>query len=145
MNKDDILVVFYGFSSAITGFSVFDLQGTGVGETYWETLKKHVKPNHLKELTAVWSGIHKESGENAALRNRLLRQRMFSNLTLGPLVRSLIKMWYSGSWYNPETGEASVICSQTYVEGLLWPAIGVNPKGAKQPGFGTWNQPPVTP
>ena len=35
-----------------------------------------------------------------------------------------------------------VVSSQAYVEGLLWPTLGVNPRAAKAPGYGTWAEPP---
>jgi hypothetical protein len=31
---------------------------------------------------------------------------------------------------------------QSYTEGLLWPAVGANPAGAKPFGYGMWAKPP---
>ena len=36
----------------------------------------------------------------------------------------------------------STVTAASYQEGLLWPAIGANPPGAKAPGYGSWAQPP---
>ena len=35
-----------------------------------------------------------------------------------------------------------VISPRAYKEGLAWRAVGVNPMGAKQPGFGSWQEAP---
>ena len=132
---------FLSFSAAVTGFSVFDLQGTGVAQTYWETVQQNVSKEQLSALLLTWQSIEAESKGNPAVTERLLRQRVFSVDGLGNLARKIVKMWYSGNWYGP-TG-TSVISAQTYVEGLLWPAMNTHPKGAKQPGFGTWHEPPT--
>jgi hypothetical protein len=81
----------------------------------------------------------------------------------GPLARNIIRMWYLGQWKRippewfdlPEIAADKptvldqfgrnadrVISGQAYQQGLAWTAMGVNPMGAKQPGFGSWSWPP---
>lgn len=85
--------------------------------------------------------------------DRALRHRIFSDDCLGPVARNVIKLWYAGMWYSlpPEwtddygaqpAAETSTVTAASYQEGLLWPAIGANPPGAKAPGYGSWAQPP---
>ena len=57
--------------------------------------------------------------------------------------------WYQlpQSWRETfgvkESDRTFVVSPQAYPEGLLWPAIGVNPPAAKAPGYGTWSNPPL--
>jgi hypothetical protein len=37
---------------------------------------------------------------------------------------------------------AGVPSAGAFREGLVWPAIGAHPTGAKAPGFGSWATPP---
>ena len=85
--------------------------------------------------------------------DRALRHRLFSDERLGPVARNVVKLWYAGMWYGlpaewtdrygaRAAAETSTVTPASYQEGLLWPAIGANPPGAKAPGYGTWAQPP---
>ena len=80
---------------------------------------------------------------------RGLRRDVFSHPKLGPVARALVKLWYVGTWYGLPTewreayGENEldrpfVVSSDSYTEGLIWPAIGANPPGAKPFGYGMW-------
>ncbi|MFM8005661.1 MAG: hypothetical protein ACKO86_12135, partial [Dolichospermum sp.] len=71
----------------------------------------------------------------------------------GPVARNIIKLWYTATWEKlPPAWEAwygagkenshFIPSPQAYPEGLVWRAIGVNPPGAKGPGYGTWSEPP---
>ncbi|MFI9426242.1 hypothetical protein ACIG54_22110 [Streptomyces achromogenes] len=164
---------FVRFSAAVTGFSEFDLWGTGQAEEYYKT-------------------VVNQEGLDA------LRKAMGSDpsaVPSDPVVNSIIKLWYVGVWYGPElvgrmdvaawtapgrsgakpavpedsrpvesrslamsghhqAGEDSayggavrkplfVVSPDAYTEGLLWRAIGAHPSGAKAPGYGSWVHPPV--
>ncbi|MFD0200676.1 MULTISPECIES: hypothetical protein [Saccharothrix] len=164
---------FVKFSATVTGFSEFDLWGTGQAEAYYET-------------------VVNQEGKDAI-------QKAISSDPVGvrpdPLVQSIIKLWYVGVWYGPElTGRADVaawtapgrsgakpavpddsqpedsgpwqavpgpqagdngahagdgrkplfvVSPDAYTEGLLWRAIGAHPSGAKAPGYGSWVNPPT--
>lgn len=145
--EDGDLDVFVELSAALTGFSPAELGGTGMAESYFEALRLVVG----KKICArfVHSGL-----DPAAL--------LASNL-YGPLARNVIRMWYLGQWKQippewlklEELGEDEtrgfnefgrntdrVLSSQAYQQGLAWIAMGVNPVGAKQPGYGSWAWPP---
>lgn len=57
-------------------------------------------------------------------------------------------MWYGlpSEWTDRygarAAAETSTVSAASYQEGLLWPAIGANPPGAKAPGYGSWAAPP---
>ena len=85
---------------------------------------------------------------------RGLRREIFSDPKLGPVARALVKLWYVGTWYElpadwrdaygqNDRDRTFVVSASAYTEGLLWPAIGANPSGAKAIGYGMWAAPPL--
>jgi hypothetical protein len=80
---------------------------------------------------------------------------VMSHAAYGPLARNLIRMWYTGSWValtdnywalgTLRDNQTRVLTTQTYIEGLMWKAIGAHPMAAKQMGFGSWALPPGSP
>jgi hypothetical protein len=137
---------FSELSVALTGFSLAELQATGMMRTYFDEL--------------------------GLVLGRAIRQKYFSsNLgpaallsdeLWGPLTRNLIRMWYLGQWkklpvcwgtktFSKEDVDGfdefgrnvdRVISPGAYREGLAWKAVGVNPVGAKEPGFASWKELP---
>ena len=62
-------------------------------------------------------------------------------------------MWYLGSWIqlpqawrcefgNNPNDVTSVISAEGYKQSLVYTVMGTHPPAAKQPGFGSWSQPP---
>lgn len=144
---------FLHFSSVLTGFSTFDLKGTGQSEVYLGTVRDVIGETRLAELLNVFRTIVDESGDDEESLSRALRREVLSDDELGPVARNIIKLWYVGIWYElpkpwqerygtSEKDRNHVISPDTYQEGLLWPAIGANPSGAKPFGYGTWANPP---
>jgi hypothetical protein len=172
-NTEEKLREFVKFSAAVTGFSEFDLWGTGQAEAYYKAAVDQEGPDAIQRVMA-------------------------SDPAAGPtdaVVKSIIKLWYVGVWYGPELvgrmdvaawtapgrsgakpavpddsrpdgslprqagpghragedrahGEEEstplfVVSPDAYTEGLLWRAIGAHPSGAKAPGYGSWANPPV--
>lgn len=122
---------FLELSSALTGFRQIELQGTGLAEAYGKVFMGAGAAD-ADALLKVWASIPKDP-ENL---EDLVRTEILDKPRLGPLARSVIKMWYLGSW----NGE--VINGESYVQGLVWDAIEAHPQGAKQQGFGVWSFPP---
>jgi hypothetical protein len=164
---------FVKFSADVTGFSEFDLWGTGQAEAYYRTVVDQEGLDALRKAMA--SGPAAVPGD--------------------PVVNSIIKLWYVGVWYGPEMvgrmdvaawtapgrsgakpavpddsrpessrllamsgqprigGDPAhggdgreplfVVSPDAYTEGLLWRAVGAHPSGAKAPGYGSWVNPPV--
>ena len=147
---------FLSFSSAITGFTAFQLRGTGQAEPYFAALIDILGEATVAALLRAFRRVREEAGADEAALDRLLRAAIFSDEQLGPIARNLIKLWYVGTWYQLPAawrgafgeleGDATTVVSPAaYTEGLLWPAIGANPAGAKGPGYGTWSDPPRIP
>ncbi|XXY82517.1 ferritin-like protein [Sorangium sp. So ce295] len=145
---------FLAFSAEVTAFAVFDLHGTGQAEAYLKSADDVVGAGVVDELLAIHGGAGQGSDRQA--RDAFLRREIFGHEKLGPIARNIIKMWYSGVWYELPTawteayGPAPkdvtfVVSPSSYVEGLLWTAIGGHPAGAKPQGFGSWADPPRIP
>jgi hypothetical protein len=141
---------FLALSSELTGFTPYDLAGTGQARLYLTTILDIVGDANV---TALINAFRDVSQREAAAIERGIRIDILSDEKLGPLARNVIKMWYVGSWYElpgewrerfgeNDKDRTFVVSPASYVEGLLWPAIGANPSGAKPLGYGTWADPP---
>jgi hypothetical protein len=137
----------------LTAFSEFELMGTGLAADYLATLRKIVGDVLVTELLDAHRDARRASASDSAALERELRHRLLGDEKLGPVARNLIKLWYLGIWYElpsawaeafgARDGDRTFFVSATaYTEGLLWPAIGANPPGAKAPGYGSWAAPP---
>jgi hypothetical protein len=144
---------FLAFSAEVTGFSAFELLGTGQAESYLASVTGVVGERVLGELLDAYERVSAEAGEDRKAR---LYRDVLSSEKLGPVARNIIKMWYVGAWYElpPEWTESFgardndvtfFVSPAAYTEGLLWRAIGANPPGAKAPGYGSWAAPPRIP
>ena len=152
---DPMVGRFVKLSTMLTAFSAFDLYGTGEVAEYYGVLSEIVGAPLLVALFDAADDALAASIDPKVIRAEL-RARVFSDPTLGPVARNIIKMWYIGNWYElpPEWREANgthlsdytrVVSAAAYVEGLLWPAIGANPSGAKAPGYASWQNAPTIP
>ncbi len=141
---------FIALSATLTDFPEFHLRGTGQAELYLQTATSMAGEANLLALLAAFDGVAATSGVERA---RSLRHNILSDDRLGPLARNVLKLWYVGTWYQmprdwrERFGGSSedrdhVPSPQSYKEGLLWPAVGANPSGAKPFGYGMWARPP---
>ena len=82
-----------------------------------------------------------------------MRDDIFNNDKLGPVARNIIKLWYTGTWFQlpndwrkafseSDKDTTFTVTAMSFTEGLLWKAIDANPSGAKAPGYGGWVLPP---
>ena len=145
---------FINLSTVVTGFSRFELYGTGQVSAYYEAIAKVVGQEILSELLETFSNLYERSPEDASALDREMRTKIFGSEKLGPIARNIIKLWYVATWYQlPQAWRdrfgikpndvTFVVSPQAYPEGLLWSAIGVNPPAAKPPGYGSWSNPPL--
>lgn len=148
MERDETLGAFLDLSATLTGFTTFRLRGTGQAEAYLATLTEVVGEATLEALLGAWRAVAAEAEVERAVRREIL-----SDDRLGPVARNVIKLWYVGTWYalpadwreahaTTDRDRTFVVSPEAYTEGLLWPAIGANPSGAKPLGYGMWATPP---
>ncbi len=149
MGAEETYRDFLAFSAAVTGFSVFHLQGTGQAESYLATVTEIVGEETVRDLLAAFRGVADTAETDEAALEHGLRRDIMSDARLGPIARNVIKLWYVATWHQlpsewRETYAASdkdrtfVVSSEAYGEGLLWPAVGANPSGTKPFGYGIW-------
>jgi hypothetical protein len=156
MTEPARLGAFVELSTELTGFSAFDLQGTGQAEALCDTVARIAGEDVLDALLEAFARVRADAADDREAIGRLIRRDILSDLRLGPVARNVIKLWYVGAWYElpPEWVEAYGasdenitfgISAAAYTESLLWPAVGGNPPGAKGPGFASWTGPPRIP
>lgn len=132
---------FLGLSAELTGFGVFDLAATGLTDLYFETVTANIGPDTRCRLYDIWRDIEAlPTGD----RVQAVADRIMAAPVLADAARRIIALWYVGSWYAALPGGSSVLTPASYVEGLMWKAIGAHPMGAKPQGYGAWVTPPPT-
>lgn len=60
------------------------------------------------------------------------------------LAMSVNKLWYLGSWYNPQnTNDQQVVSEQSYIRGLAWQVMQSHAMGNSPFTFGYWAKDPA--
>jgi hypothetical protein len=143
--------IFTDLSVALTGFDRAELAGTGLIDTYYDTLLRIIGEREAGQLLRAAAEALETDRKNH--NHDALEAQVIDSARFGPVVVSLIKLWYLGTWYplsggyhdvNGSTADdvEHVVSAQGYREGLVWAAAGAHPMGAKPPGFGSWAEPP---
>lgn len=143
MDHEELRADFLALSSALTGFTEAELHGTGMIGTYIDVLADTVGDDVLARLCSAGAAAA-DTGTDRALQKHVLEDPC-----LGPVARCLTVLWYTGSWtqlpvewrdrYGANALDTDrVVSARAYREGLMWPAIGAHPAGAKAPGFASW-------
>lgn len=137
--------LFLAISSRLTGFEVVDLEGTGMTQTYFDTLAKNTAAEVLDwffEEAASILALPDDDAIDAAIRSKLMPESSYD-----ATAKAIILMWYTGEWYTNIAQPASIDSTQidgaSYVQGLMWNVAEAHPPGAKQPGYGSWAEAPI--
>jgi hypothetical protein len=136
--------VFLGLSALLTGFDHVQLLGSGMTDSYLQTLEDVLPEDVLTDLLRAYEALPADDGREAAVVRYILR-----SARLGPVAQNLMILWYCGTWTAlPDDWRAAhgsspldidrVISPEAYVAGLQWVAAGAHPIGARQQGFGAW-------
>ncbi len=143
------LDLFLELSAFITGFERVELLGTGLALPYLEVVEKNIAPSLFVETLHKFDDARNDHPENIG---QIMQRQFLAHPTYGPLLRTIIKLWYLGQWdalpeswqerFGNSTPVSGIISSSSYLEGLVWKAIDAHPMGGKQPGFGTWSSAP---
>jgi hypothetical protein len=143
---------FLDFSAELTGFSLFELRATGEAEAYLDAALRVAGQAVLQDLIEACRNLN-DAGKS---REDQIRREILGDPRLGPVARNIIKMWFSGVWYQlPESWNSVygtgvnnttfTVRPSSYPEGLLWKTIGASPPGARAPGYGSWAEAPTIP
>ncbi|MEU3744354.1 MULTISPECIES: hypothetical protein [Streptomyces] len=126
---------FVELSSVLSGFSVPELEKTGMAGTYAEFVAARVGAAPCRALRAAVAGLPRTPESVGELAERLAEE------PLG-LARALTCLWYTGSWPGPPGSAPTVVSARSYAEGLVWRALGGHAPGTGRPGFGSWSEAP---
>lgn len=134
------LSTFLEISAELTGFEQVELQATGMADTYLQTIitANQNTPDNLAAFFAETGLILARTRGCPPEREAQIRSLLMPASSYLSLARNIIIMWYTGTWDNKQ------INADSYIEALMWPAGQTHPPGAKQPGYGSWANPPLT-
>jgi hypothetical protein len=161
---------FIGLSALLTGFAPLHLLGTGMAEAYLRATDAALPAGVLDELldafghppaaaalvggpaqpggpASAWPALSGGTDPEAA------GQAILGDAKLGAVARTLILLWYRGTWtalpqewrsvYGASPQDTDhVVSAEAYQAGLQWDAAGAHPAGARQQGYGAWASPP---
>ncbi len=145
--------IFTDISVELTGFDRAELGGTGMVDTYYDTLLRMIGEREAGQLFRYAQEALDADRKEQRKDNAAFKKAVIDNPRFGPVALGLIKLWYLGRWYplsaayRDRFGSTAddvehVVSGQGYREGLVWAAAGAHPMGAKPPGFGSWAEPP---
>jgi hypothetical protein len=137
LNVDDYYFdVFMSVSEALTGFSVSELQATGLAETYYTHILGNLQAATFVDFLTVSKNVFENSFTDDQLRNAIASEIM-ADPGLNDIAGKIITVWYLGTW------EGAYVNDLSYKEGLVWNVMHSHPPGAKQPGYKSWGVQPV--
>ncbi len=137
LNVDDYYYdVFIAISESLTGFSVNELQSTGLTEIYYQYILSQIETATFIEFLNVSKNVL-ENSENKEQLKSTIKAEIIANPATQGIAQSVITLWYLGTW------EGAYVNDRSYKEGLVWTVMHAHPPGAKQPGFKSWETKPV--
>ncbi|MEM8719592.1 MAG: hypothetical protein AAGE84_09825 [Cyanobacteria bacterium P01_G01_bin.39] len=142
LDQSEMESYFLDLSVALTNFSKFDLLGTGQSDLYYLTIEQEIGQETFQELLQTFHDLELQAQDDQSVLEQKLRAEILDSDKLGNIARNIIKLWYSATWHSLTSKDKRVVSPQAYPEGLLWRSIGVNPPGAKAPGYDSWSEEP---
>lgn len=144
---------FLEMSAVLTGFNRVELLGTGMSGIYLNQLIEVVGSGTTGEFLDRFGQVLEKVRAGKGTPERLIGREILGHPRWGPLARNVLTLWYLGNWnqlpgsWRNRWGASApdqtvVVSAEAYVEGLVWPAMGTHPQGAKAPGFGSWSTAP---
>lgn len=142
LDQSEMKSYFLDLSVALTNFSKFDLLGTGQSDLYYETIEQEIGHKTFEELLQTFHDLELQAQGDQSVLEQKLRADILDSDKFGNIARNIIKLWYSATWHSLTSEDKRIVSPQAYPEGLLWRSIGVNPPGAKAPGYASWKEKP---
>jgi hypothetical protein len=159
------MMSFLLLSQALTGVSIKTLApelsgsvpGTdpiNVKDTYFDWIKKQAAE------TAALGKLLQIAGDSRLSSKDIIAKVNGSDDDTKYLARSIVLLWYLGSWYEPAdlkkfhdsppqlvTGPipSKVVEAKAYTQGLVWQIAGAHPMGYSNLQFGYWSRDPHDP
>lgn len=168
-SKEDMLD-FLALSVALTGVSVVNLAPeftpAPTAKTEFFKADPGVDPINVKNDYFNWINVNDpvtfekmlqivKDNRSATNLPQLIIEKVNASDDTKYLARSIVLLWYLGSWYNPEdlksaspSGEllkADVVSAKAYTQGKVWQIAQTHPMGYSNMQFGYWAREPVDP
>jgi hypothetical protein len=142
---------FAAMSAVLTGFQASIISPTldpiNLNGLYLQTADTNAGQTLVDQLLAQFQSLQGQPKQVIA--NTLLATANPNPPQLAWLARSIVKLWYLGSWFPaapPPPGgppaNGGVVSSDAYIGGLAWKAAQAHPMGYSQFSFGYWTSAP---
>jgi hypothetical protein len=170
VNSKQDMMAFLLLSAALTGVHVVNLAPEFSPDGTKDILDQDpgVDPINVKNDYFVWINVNDSTSSFGKLIQiaKDNRHSAFSILTAVNasddntkfLARSIVLLWYLGSWYKPGDLKAKsatpgnrafipsvVVSPKAYTQGLVWQIVGAHPMGYSNLQFGYWSRDPNDP
>lgn len=139
---------FVDMSAALTGFARSALSPTldpiGLAQQYLAVADRHASVDEVNRLLAAYLEIQAKPPQQVA--DVLLEVDAAKPSHTASLARSIVKLWYLGSWYAAGSSAfaGQVVSANAYIAGLAWKAAQAHPMGYSEFSFGYWSSAPPT-
>lgn len=140
---------FYTFlelSVVLTGFSENELLATGMHETYYYTIMKEPDPDNVRTFFNDARAVLDKYGSDEEELFQAVNSKFMPETAYLGLARRIVLLWYTGIWTSVQVvtqRTSQMVSPEAFVQGLIWAAAQTHPAGAKQPGYGSWENPPL--
>ena len=103
--RETLFARFISASAVLTGFDASLLRGTGVAPSYFELVlgSKGDLHDSVAALRAMCDGVLERSGLPRAQADVAAFLR--DHATTSDLANAVIKLWYLGTWFDPQTAQ----------------------------------------
>jgi hypothetical protein len=123
-----------------------------VKNAYFEWINTHAAPSSFAKLLQIAKDSRKSSAG-------IIAKVSASDDDTKFLARSIVLLWYLGSWYDPADLKkfhdspqllrgpipSEVVGAKAYTQGLVWQIAGAHPMGYSNLQFGYWSRDPRDP
>jgi hypothetical protein len=114
-----------------------------IKNTYFDWIKAHDPTSSFGKLLQLAKDNHQSLGDIVPKVNASADDMKF-------LARSIVLLWYLGSWYKPDDlknkiAKPQVVSPMAYTQGLVWQIAGAHPMGYSNLQFGYWSRDPHDP
>lgn len=166
INSKQDMMAFLLLSAALTGVHVTNLAPEfALDKSEILNSDPGVDPINIKNAYFAWINVNDSTPSFAKL-IQLAKDNRESAISIIAavnasddntkfLARSIVLLWYLGSWYKPgdlKTNSATpgtravtpseVVSAKTYTQGLIWQIVGAHPMGYSNLQFGYWSRDP---
>jgi hypothetical protein len=162
---DQDMVAFLLLSAALTGVDIQTLapefsRGSGDILSADPGIDPiNIKNAYFRQVTAPETASSFAKLLQIAKDNRLSQDNIIAKVNASDddtkfLARSIVLLWYLGSWYEPDDLKANaspgtrhaisseVVSAKAYTQGLVWEIAGAHPMGYSNLQFGYWSRDP---